>query len=163
MTFLPLLMYSQGVKNLFVFYFTYSATVVSMRFFAAQLCRFIEVKQLILYILLIFACTMLVPILSKTVLGLFFIGIGVGIAVGLGLPLLTSVISVNTRPVDRGVALGFFTTAIDLGMGVGSIGMGWVTEYFGYNKMFFVVFLFIFMNFLFYLFWIRKQKPFYRR
>ena len=41
-----------------------------------------------------------------------------------------------TRPEERGPALGFFTAFIEVGIVVGAMGLGFITEILGYANMF---------------------------
>lgn len=159
MTFLPLLMIKHDLqKDLWIYYLFYATTVVISRFFIGKLHKFIAEKQLILWILLLFACVIIASILSQAWWTLIFIGCGVGTSVGIATPLLTSMVTSNTSPENRGVALGFFGTAIDSGMATGSILMGLVAYYFGYDIVFISAFVYTILNAILYFYWTRSKK-----
>lgn len=158
MTFLPLFLYAHGVKHLWTFYFAYSITVFSSRFLAAYLCEFIKMDRLILCILFLFAAAMLFPLLNISWWVLTLAGLSSGISVGLATPILTSMIVTHVQASNRGTALGFFSTSIDIGMGVGSIFMGLVVARFGYIRMFSIISVYTIGVSIFYLFWMKQKK-----
>lgn len=159
MTFLPLLMITRGLqKDLWIYYLFYAVAVVVSRFFIGKLHKFIAAKHLMLWILVLFASVIITSVLSQTWWALIFIGCGVGMSVGIATPLLTSIVTSNTSPENRGVALGFFGTAIDSGVAVGSILMGLMAYYFGYYAVFISAFMYTIFNAILYFYWTCKQK-----
>lgn len=67
-------------------------------------------------------------------LGLIAILFGLGY--GALVPALTALVVDVTRPEERGPALGFFTAFIEVGIVVGAMGLGFITEILGYANMF---------------------------
>ena len=74
--------------------------------------------------------------LSHSVLTIIIIGICLGISVGCAAPIFVSDITTNTPIKIRGSAIGFFSTAIDLGMGAGPIFIGLLDRYLSYTWIF---------------------------
>ncbi|MDR3588594.1 MAG: MFS transporter [Negativicutes bacterium] len=136
MTFLPLMMISQGIKGLGMFYIAYSVTVILSRFWVSRLCNWLTAERLSLYILLMLGATMLLAgqIVAEWVLVLS--GVSIGISSGLVYPALASVVTANTQPVNRGTAFGFFTMAFDIGVAGGAIVLGAVASVWGYQAVF---------------------------
>ena len=52
------------------------------------------------------------------------------------MPARTALVVDVTRPEERGPALGFFTAFIEVGIVVGAMGLGFITEILGYANMF---------------------------
>ncbi len=138
MTFLPLMMVSQGAKGLGLFYIAYSLMVIFSRFWVSKLCAWLTPERLSLYIMLMLGATMLLAgrIVAEWVLVLS--GVAIGISSGLVYPALASIVTVNTQPVNRGTAFGFYTMAFDIGVAAGAIGMGAVASAWGYQAVFLV-------------------------
>ncbi len=49
---------------------------------------------------------------------------------------MATVVTANVQPANRGTAFGFYTMAVDLGFGLGAIGMGAVASAWGYQAVF---------------------------
>lgn len=138
MTFVPLLMLSRNISELSPFYIAYAVTVIGSRFWVSKLCLKFTPQKVAFGILLLFGCSMLVVAFAPSTIALILCGAGIGISYGLAFPALASIITANTQPANRGTAFGFFTSAIDVGFGLGSIGMGFVANAWGYSAIFLV-------------------------
>lgn len=137
MTFLPLLMLSRGNTNvLSVFYVAYAIAVILARVWVGQLCNKFTPERLSMYLLLILAGAMLIAGNFDGWWVLALAGLGIGIGYGFAFPTLTTIVAKHTQPANRGAAIGFFTTAVDIGFAVGSIGMGFIAARWGYEAVF---------------------------
>lgn len=138
MTFMPLLMLSRGITEISLYYIAYAVTVIGSRFWVSHLCSRYTPKKVVFVILLVFAASMLYAGFSASKLAVIACGAGVGIGYGLAFPSLATIITANTQAANRGTAFGFYTSAVDIGIGIGSIGMGFVAEYGGYPMVFMI-------------------------
>jgi MFS family permease len=137
MTYLPLMVYeTDAAADMGWFYISYTISVVSSRFLAGKTVNRLDQKEVSTFLLAILAVVILLPIFSQEWYFLLMIGIGTGLGVGLATPTLIGMITDHVDAANRGVALGFFATAIDLGMGAGSILLGVLAEPFGYRSIF---------------------------
>ena len=74
---------------------------------------------------------------SQTVMGFSLAGAVLGLGFGFYIPTLQT-LAVRDVPADRrGAATGTFFIAIDLGIGLGTVALGYVAEALGYQVMFF--------------------------
>lgn len=89
--------------------------------------------------LAVLAGILLLPAFSQAWYSLLVTGIGLGLGVGLATPTLIGMITDHVSIKIRGAALGFFATAIDLGMGAGSLLPGIVVPFLGYSGIFVMV------------------------
>jgi MFS family permease len=137
MTFLPLLMLSQGVVAISAFYIAYAVAVVLSRLWVGKLCVWLTPERLAFYILLMLAAIMLVTGQYASQLMLVLCGAGVGIGYGLAFPALATTVTTYTVPANRGTAFGFYTMAVDMGFAIGAIAMGLVAAAWGYQAVFF--------------------------
>lgn len=136
MTYLPLMVYeNNSAVDMGWFYISYTISVVSSRFLAGK-TNGIDAKQLSIFFLAVLAVVILLPIFSHAWFSLLIMGVGIGLGVGLATPTLIGMITDHVGTENRGAALGFFATAIDLGMGAGSILLGMLAEPFGYKSIF---------------------------
>lgn len=138
MTFMPLLMLSRGITDFSPYYIAYAITVIASRAWVSHLCNRFTAQKVSFVILLLYAASMSLAGLAPSTSTLVVCGAGLGIGYGLAFPALASIITVNTQPANRGTAFGFFTTAVDAGIGLGSIGMGFVASLWGYSAIFLV-------------------------
>jgi MFS family permease len=138
MTFLPLLLLSRGVTEIHPFYIAYAVAVIFSRIWVKQLCVLLTPQRLAEYILLIFIVCMIVTAYFSNVWALILNGIAVGAGYGLAFPALATIVGANVEPANRATAFGFFTMAVDLGFAIGAIGMGLVSDMWGYQTIFYV-------------------------
>jgi predicted MFS family arabinose efflux permease len=157
MTFLPLLMLSRGVTEFNSFYVAYSVAVIFSRLWIGRLCAVMRPDRIAFYVLAVLGVTMLVA-------GQFFggwvaalCGAGIGIGYGLAFPALATVITASVQPANRGTAFGFFTMAVDLGFGIGAIGMRAVAAAWGYQTVFVAAGAYTLAYAALYQFWLRGK------
>ncbi len=136
MTFLPLLMLSRGITEFNSYYVAYSVVVILSRLCIGRLCAILRPDRLVFYVLAVLGLTMLTAgnFTGSWVAALC--GAGIGIGYGLAFPAMATIITANVPPANRGTAFGFFTMAVDIGLGFGAIGMGAVAAAWGYQAVF---------------------------
>ena len=84
-------------------------------------------------------------------------GVLVGMGNGLIMPTVQTM-ALNIVPLEsRGAANATFFSAVDLGIGAGSIALGYVAEYYGIDTMFFICGLILLLPLGFYLVFVRKH------
>lgn len=158
MTYLPLMVYeANSAADMGWFYISYTIAVVSSRFLAGKTGKQSDSKQLSILLLAVLAVVILVPIFSHTWLSLLVVGVGIGLGVGLATPTLIGIITDHVNVANRGVALGFFATAIDLGMGAGSILLGMLADPLGYRSIFIAASMWTLFTFIVYFYGINKD------
>lgn len=135
-SFVPLFADSIKVNSSGTFFLIYAATLVLIRPFAGKLSdkkgeSFVIIPALVMTIL-----ALLVLGLSTNFLGIILAAVLYGIGFGSAQPALQAAIIGLVNPQRTGVANASFSTAADLGIGLGSIILGWVSEYTSYRVMF---------------------------
>jgi MFS family permease len=150
MTFMPLLMLSHHSSEISPFYIAYAIMVIFSRAWVSQLCSRYTAQRVAYAILLLFSVSMLVVGLFPSTLTLVLCGAGLGIGYGLAFPSLATIITGATQPANRGAAFGVYTTAVDAGIGIGSIGMGFVAGEWGYTAVFLTASVYVLLYALFY-------------
>jgi len=84
-------------------------------------------------------------------------GVLVGMGNGLVMPTVQTM-AMNIVPLEsRGAANATFFSAIDLGIGVGAITLGYIAEVLGYRMMFFVCGLILLLPLVYYFLFVRKH------
>lgn len=137
MTFLPLWLQHTGAETAPEwFYVSYTVAVIAARFGGARLQRWLPEAQAIPGILVLLGAALVLPFVSHAWWALLGLGLLLGGGVGAALPLLVNRLTQTVDNGQRGAALGFFSTAIDLGMGIGSAALGLLIGPLGYPGAF---------------------------
>ncbi len=148
--FIALFARSIAIERIGPFFVAFSAAAILTRFWIGDISDRYGRKQVIFPAALIISlnCLLLSQVSSSWMFLLAgFIG---GFGQGLIFPALsTYIIDVLGRE-NKGLALSFYLSLFDVGMGLGSPFFGWISDLFGYRKMYLLAggFLFLF-NILF--------------
>lgn len=135
-TFLPVYAPERGVSDFGVFFTTYAGFTLISRVVAGKMSdRFGRRAVIIPFMCLVAMAVFFFPLLRDSYL-LMFIGGCFGLGFGAFMPALGAYVVDQTIPKDRGSALAFFTAFMDLGITAGSVGLGLVGGYLGYDSMF---------------------------
>jgi len=119
-----------------VYYFSYSAGAITVRFFGGRLADRIGEPLVLPYsIVLYMAGIFLLPLTYSQPL-LCLAGALSGIGHGLLFPLLNTMAVRNEPPIVRGKATGIFTGGIDTGIFAGSLILGYIGDWFGLDVLF---------------------------
>lgn len=94
-------------------------------------------KKVIVPFMLVMAAAMVFLAQVTSVWDLAVAGALFGFGLGAYFPVLNALVVDHTPPRDRGTALGFFTSFMDVGIASGAVVLGLAGEYFGYDAMFF--------------------------
>lgn len=88
---------------------------------------------------------------------LMAVGVLVGMGNGIIMPTVQTM-AINMVPMERrGAANATFFSAVDLGIGAGSISLGYVAEYYGISMMFFICGIILLFPLVFYFLFVRKH------
>ncbi|MDQ1911679.1 MFS transporter [Paenibacillus sp. GD4] len=136
-TFLPLFADSIQV-NPGTFFLVYAVALTLTRPFAGKLSDRLGEAYIIVPALAVTVSSLLVLSFSNGLGGLLVSAVLFGIGMGSAQPALQAA-NLRLAPQDKkGVANASFLTAFDLGIGLGAILLGWVSQYTGYAALFIV-------------------------
>ena len=119
-----------------LFFLTFAASLGLSRPVSGKLSDRYGEKRVILPALLITTLSLIVLSLSTGPVGIIIAAILYGIGFGSAQPAFISAALLAAPPERRGVANATMTTANDLGIGLGSIMLGWVSQYTSYPIVF---------------------------
>lgn len=136
LTFLPIYAPQRHVTDYGVFFVVYALATMGSRVFAGKLSDRIDRRLVILPFSLLVAFAALGFLILDSIWILGIIAVLFGLGYGALVPALTALVVDVTRPEERGPALGFFTAFIEVGIVVGAMGLGFITELLGYANMF---------------------------
>jgi len=135
-SFLSLFAQKQGITNPGIFFTVFAVTLILVRAFAGKISDKKGRKFVILPGLILIACGLFVlstaSSLSVFLMAALFYGLGFGFVH----PSLMALLVDSVSEEGRGAAMGTFTAAFDLGIGMGSILLGFVLQYFGFQVMY---------------------------
>jgi MFS family permease len=129
-----------------LFFITYSAGAVSMRFFGGRLADKVGEGRIIPHAFIITGFGIMILIFLGGDLILILSGFICGAGHGLLYPCLNAVAVRNEPQEIRGKIMGIFTGGIDSGMFLGSISLGYIGKWFGYPMLFLVAGLILLMG-----------------
>ncbi|MFC0216604.1 MFS transporter [Paenibacillus chartarius] len=134
-TFLPL--FAESIRvNAGTFFLVYAIALTAARPFAGKLSDQLGESYVIVPALLLTVASLIVLSFTSGLLGIIAAAVMYGFGFGSAQPALQAA-NLRLAPTDkRGVANASFLTAFDLGIGLGSITLGWVSQYTGYEAMF---------------------------
>ena len=134
-TFLPL--FAQSIEvNAGAFFLVYAVTLTLTRPIAGQLSDRRGESSVIMVSLLVTMTALFVLIFTRGFAGVIASAVLYGLGFGAAQPALQAANLRLAHPEKRGVATASFMTAFDLGIGLGSIALGWISQYTGYTALF---------------------------
>jgi MFS family permease len=136
LAFLPVYAPQRGLADFGIFFTVYAAATLASRIFAGKLSdRWGRRRVILPFMLLLAAGVFALPLMDSLFL-LVLIGIAFGFGFGAFMPTLNALVVDKTPPPERGAALGFFTSFMDVGIASGSVLLGFVGEAQGFATMF---------------------------
>ncbi|MEG0798565.1 MAG: MFS transporter [Acidaminococcaceae bacterium] len=136
LTFLPIFAPMRGVANYGIFFTVYGLATMGSRVFAGKLSDKMDRRKIIVPFSLLVAASSIALLGLNGYAMLCVVAILFGLGYGALVPALTALVVDVTKPEERGPALGFFTSFIEVGIVVGAMGLGVATEALGYENMF---------------------------
>ena len=154
-TFVPLFAESIQV-NSGAFFLAFAATLALSRPISGKLSdRYGEIF-VIVPALVITICALIVLSLSTGLIGVLVSAVLYGIGFGSAQPALTAATIRLARPDRLGVANASISTANDLGIGLGAIMLGWVSQYTSYQALFTVSAVSVVISLLLFTFFVKR-------
>lgn len=124
----------------------YAVSLTLARPVAGRLSDRFGEAYVILPALIVTALSLVVLSFSNGLIGVIVAAVLYGIGFGSAQPALQAANLTLAPPDKRGVASASFMTAFDLGIGLGSIILGWVAQYTGYKVVFIVCAVSVFVS-----------------
>ncbi len=163
-TFVPLFADSIRV-NSGLFFFVYAATVALSRPITGKLSDRYGESNVIMPALLCIIIALLVLSVSSGLLGMLASAVLFGVGLGSAQPALQAATIRLARPDRKGVANASLLTATDLGIGMGAIVLGWVSQHVSYHVLFVVSSVSVVVSLIFFAVFVKrlliqkKQQP----
>jgi MFS family permease len=135
---LPLFAEKAKLGNAGLFFMVFSVVVMVIR---GPLGRLSDLRGRVVVVapgLLVTFVALLVLSQARSMATLLVVAVLYGIGVGAAQPTLMAMTVDRAMPQERGAAMGTFTTAMDLGIGLGSIVWGMAAEALGFRTMYMI-------------------------
>jgi len=155
--FFPLYALKHGMANPGLFFGTFAIMLVLGRSLGGKILDMYSREKVILPCLITFVIAMFILIFSRN----FWMFILVAVIWGIGNAFLFPALVAYTLDLigsSRGPAMGTFTAASDLGVGLGAVIMGIILRFTSYPTMFFCLVLTGIINLNYFYFFVRKKK-----
>uniref|UniRef100_UPI003D99C5AA MFS transporter n=1 Tax=Bacillus wiedmannii TaxID=1890302 RepID=UPI003D99C5AA len=154
-TFLPLFAAKIQV-NAGTFFLVYAVTLTVVRPFTGKVSDKYGEGIIIIPALFTLIAALLVLAMTNGIVGLVITAILYGIGFGSAQPALQVAMIRLASPEKRGIANATFFTAFDLGIGLGSILLGFVSQLMGYQMLFIVCAVSGFVSLLIFILFVKK-------
>ena len=136
LTFLPLFAPQRAIPDFGIFFTAYAVSTVLSRVGTGKLSDRIGRRKVIVPCMLLLTITMGLLTFLYSVWFLALIGVLFGLSFGSLMPNLNALVVDLTPAQQRGSALAFFISSIDVGITVGSMALGFVGESLGYPAVY---------------------------
>ena len=158
-SFLPSYAAYRGVENIGIFFTVYALVLLFGRPITGKLAdRYGAQKFLVPGILLIAAALLL--LVKATSLPMFLlVGVVYGLGFGTVQPILNALVISLAPPERRGAANATFAVAMDLGIGLGAVSLGFLAQKMGYEYMYGCSVIFTMLALVMYFALLRKRLP----
>jgi len=135
-SFLSLFAQKQGITNPGIFFSVFAVTLILVRGPAGKLSDIKGRKYVIIPGMILITSSLLVLSTASTLYVFLLAALLYGLGFGLFHPSLMAFLVDRVSEKGLGAAMGTFTAAFDLGIGMGSIGLGLVLQYSGFQAMY---------------------------
>jgi MFS family permease len=156
MTFFPLYAISYGVSNPGLFFTAYAIVMILSRILGGKILDLYRKDKVIFPCLVIHIVAMIIFTFSKTLSMFILVAVIWGMGSAFLIPALAAYAADIAGP-SRGPAMGTFSAAMDLGIGLGAMTMGVILRLTNYSTMFLCLALIGTINLLYFYFFLRKK------
>ncbi|MCR4396128.1 MAG: MFS transporter [Candidatus Saccharicenans sp.] len=136
--FMPLLARALNLGRVGPFFIIFSAAAILSRFRLGGLSDYLGRKKVVMLSALIISLNLLVISQIKSTAGLWLTGFIGGFGQGLIFPALSTYLIDFLGRENKGLAISLYNSLFDVGMGLGSMLYGWISELVGLQSMYLV-------------------------
>jgi len=155
--FFPLYALQCGVANPGLFFAAFALMLILSRSLGGKILDLYSRERVILPCLIAYSSSMIILAFSKTLLMFVLVGGIWGAGMAFLFPALVAY-ALDVAGPSRGPAMGTFTAASDLGVGLGAVIMGIILRFTSYPTMFLCLALTGIINLNYFYFFVRKKK-----
>jgi MFS family permease len=137
-TFLPLFAPERGLPDFGIFFTGYAASTILSRVVAGRTSDRVGRRKVIVPAMALLALAVCLLPFLHSLRFLFLISFLFGLSFGSLMPTLNALVVDHTPPDERGSAMAFFMSGMDVGITVGAMGLGFVGGSYGYPAVYWI-------------------------
>lgn len=158
-SFLPAYADYRGVKNIGIFFTVYALVLLFSRPIIGKLADRYGVRKFLVPGILLIAIALLLLIKAATLPMFLLVGVVYGIGFGTVQPILNALVISLSPPERRGAANATFAVAMDLGIGLGAVALGFLAQKTNYATMYGSSAIFALLALVMYYVFLRRKLP----
>lgn len=135
-SFLPSYADYRGVENIGLFFTVYALVLLLSRPIIGKLADRYGVRKFLVPGILLIALALLLLVKASSLPMFLLVGVVYGLGFGTVQPILNALVISLSPPERRGAANATFAVAMDLGIGVGAVALGFLTQKMGFEFMY---------------------------
>ncbi|KUO75036.1 MAG: arabinose ABC transporter permease [Desulfosporosinus sp. BRH_c37] len=158
-SFIPFYADYRGVKNIGVFFTVYALVLLLGRPTIGKMADRYGARKFLAPGILLIAAALLLLIKASTLPTFLLVGVVYGLGFGTVQPILNALVISLSPPERRGAANATFAVAMDLGIGLGAITLGFIAQKMGYIYMYGSSAIFALLALVMYYAFLNKKLP----
>ncbi|MCO5385048.1 MAG: MFS transporter [Desulfosporosinus sp.] len=158
-TFLPLYADSRGVKNIGIFFTVYALVLLFSRPLIGKLADRYGVRKFLVPGILLIGIALLLLVKASSLPMFLLVAVVYGLGFGTVQPILNALVISLSPPERRGAANATFAVAMDLGIGLGAVALGFLAQKTSYVYMYGSSAIFALFALVMYYALLRKKLP----
>jgi len=158
-SFLPAYANYRGVKNIGIFFTVYALVLLFSRPVIGRLADQYGARKFLVPGILFIAAALLLLVKASSLPMFLLIGVIYGLGFGTVQPILQALVISLSPPERRGAANATFAVAMDLGIGLGAVLLGFLAQKMGYVYMYGSSAIFALLALVMYFALLRKKLP----
>ncbi|MCO1602167.1 MFS transporter [Desulfosporosinus nitroreducens] len=158
-TFLPLYADSCGVKNIGIFFTVYALVLLFSRPLIGKLADRYGVRKFLVPGILLIGIALLLLVKASSLPMFLLVAVVYGLGFGTVQPILNALVISLSPPERRGAANATFAVAMDLGIGLGAVALGFLAQKTSYVYMYGSSTIFALFALVMYYALLRKKLP----
>lgn len=156
MTYLPIYALSINVKDISLYYLINAITLIVIRPIVGKYSDKSNKSKILFSGMLSLIVGFIILSFSNSIQWFLAFGIFYGIGLGIVQPLLNAQMLIMSPQNKRGIANSTYFSAMDLGVGIGSILLGFLIQWYGFRLVFFSCTFIIVIALILYITYIKK-------
>ncbi len=158
-TFLPSYAAYRGVGNIGIFFTVYALVLLFGRPVIGKLADRYGARKFLVPGILLIAAALLLLVIASSLPMFLLVGVVYGLGFGTVQPILNALVISLSPPERRGAANATFAVAMDLGIGLGAVTLGFLAQKMGYEYMYGCSAVFALLALVMYFALLRNKLP----
>ncbi|MEZ0537864.1 MFS transporter [Caldicellulosiruptoraceae bacterium PP1] len=157
MTFLPTYALSKGINNIGIFFTVYAIALLITRPIIGRIADRVDTSLILIPGMIFLIINFVILIYAKSIEWFVVAGIFYGFGFGSTQPILNALLIRLSPPERRGTTNATFFSAMDFGVGIGSIAFGVIAQKIGFKAVFILCVVFVIFAIIGYYIFLKKH------